>query len=1107
MLFRMRFILAASLALLACSDPALGDIHVPRDFPTIMKALGAAQDGDTIIVAPGTYNESIDFLGKTVQLRSSDGPEVTVIDATGLDTSVVTVTSGEGPGTTLRGFTITGGTGTIDEDWRLGGGIYLDDSTLLVDNCIIEACHAADIDVDDSFGGGIAATNGADLTVKDTTIRNNSAHTGGAIAMIWDGQLNLMDSLVENNTAGATGGVVISQSTHAEVHDCSFIGNTADWAAGFNVNLLSSAHITSCTFENNVIAPNEDATTHGGGLYVFHNAVSTTIEDSHFISNVAGWGGGIYNGSDTLQIVGCTFTGNSAHGVGSSAGLSYFGGGGLFSDGVAMIEDSAFIGNTVTGPGTAISAGGGGGALVRGDASVVNCHFEENVTDIPPGPLAAGGGGIMIPVYIFETELPHIEGCTFINNHAIDTTSEEPVTYGGGVFIYEISGASGLETLVSDCTFEGNTAVSGGGMAFWGSNLAFTLTDSTFKNNQAEEDGGGLAVMGADLTVDIDDCTFEENSATMHGGGVFWMAASASSSGPPQTISSTTFIGNTADPELGVGGGLAISAWALHQITNLTVADCLFEDNSAWIGGGVITLQTGQESAWPGADWPIFKSCTFRHNTAQTGAGLNVNNSGSARVLDCTFESNTLFGDEDLPAGGAVTINTTGRAFFSSSHFIDNHGNSGGAVLSYSTLPTTFVACLFEGNTAPNDGGALWSANATHVAMSSFTGNTTAGRGGAIFNDQGATAIEGTFIDGNIASKSGGAIYTMSDATTTIASTHACNNVPDNIGGPFDDLGLNVLTVKCQPQQTRLVPHEYPTIQAAIDAAWPGDEILVSPGTYNEAINLLGKRLELRSTDGPEQTTIDASGLDASVVLAVNGEAPGTRIDGFTITGGTGTPWPDSPYGGGVLVEGAFLHIENCIITENTASQGGGIYISPIPGTDQTAGITLVDSTISFNTGPGIRVLSASFVAHNTRIESNEGGVGGALIVTGNGEALLTDCQVRENVGSFGAVVIWHDSDFAAADTLFCDNEPEHINDNFASGNWNDLGGNEFLDECPPDPIPGDINGDGVVDSSDLLILLSAWGECADPDDCPADINGDGVVDASDLLILLSNWG
>lgn len=55
--------------------------------------------------------------------------------------------------------------------------------------------------------------------------------------------------------------------------------------------------------------------------------------------------------------------------------------------------------------------------------------------------------------------------------------------------------------------------------------------------------------------------------------------------------------------------------------------------------------------------------------------------------------------------------------------------------------------------------------------------------------------------------------------------------------------------------------------------------------------------------------------------------------------------------------------------------------------------------------------------------------------------------------------------------------------------------------------ILGDLNGDGVVDVSDLLILLAAWGSCDDGRACPADLNGDGAVDVSDLLVLLANWG
>lgn len=55
--------------------------------------------------------------------------------------------------------------------------------------------------------------------------------------------------------------------------------------------------------------------------------------------------------------------------------------------------------------------------------------------------------------------------------------------------------------------------------------------------------------------------------------------------------------------------------------------------------------------------------------------------------------------------------------------------------------------------------------------------------------------------------------------------------------------------------------------------------------------------------------------------------------------------------------------------------------------------------------------------------------------------------------------------------------------------------------------IPGDLDGDGIVGASDLLILLANWGPCGDCNDCPADLDDNCTVGASDLLILLANWG
>ena len=65
---------------------------------------------------------------------------------------------------------------------------------------------------------------------------------------------------------------------------------------------------------------------------------------------------------------------------------------------------------------------------------------------------------------------------------------------------------------------------------------------------------------------------------------------------------------------------------------------------------------------------------------------------------------------------------------------------------------------------------------------------------------------------------------------------------------------------------------------------------------------------------------------------------------------------------------------------------------------------------------------------------------------------------------------------------------------------------NAFTYEAPP--CPADLNGDGVVNSLDMIILLNAFGNCPpSPTSCPADLNGDGVVNALDVIILSNAYG
>jgi hypothetical protein len=99
-----------SILLLTASALAGKVIHVPADQPAIQAAINAAANGDTVLVAPGTYNEQINFLGKTIVVRSQGGNKVTTIDGASVAGPVVRFVSGETLKSVLQGFTIQNGT-------------------------------------------------------------------------------------------------------------------------------------------------------------------------------------------------------------------------------------------------------------------------------------------------------------------------------------------------------------------------------------------------------------------------------------------------------------------------------------------------------------------------------------------------------------------------------------------------------------------------------------------------------------------------------------------------------------------------------------------------------------------------------------------------------------------------------------------------------------------------------------------------------------------------------------------------------------------------------------------------------------------------------------
>lgn len=159
-------------------------IYVPDNYPTIQDAIVAAVTGDEIIIRPGTYVENIDFIGKTISLKSESGPHVTTIDGgqpTNPDRgSVVSIESGEGPGTLLEGFTITNGSGNNDVNQNYyGGGVLCYYSSPTIRNNIISGNTASN-----GYGGGIYAR--LSTTVPTSWI-SGSEHPLQALVGPWGG--------------------------------------------------------------------------------------------------------------------------------------------------------------------------------------------------------------------------------------------------------------------------------------------------------------------------------------------------------------------------------------------------------------------------------------------------------------------------------------------------------------------------------------------------------------------------------------------------------------------------------------------------------------------------------------------------------------------------------------------------------------------------------------------------------------------------------------------------------------------------------------------------------------------------------------------------------
>jgi len=168
-----------------------------------------------------------------------------------------------------------------------------------------------------------------------------------------------------------------------------------------------------------------------------------------------------------------------------------------------------------------------------------------------------------------------------------------------------------------------------------------------------------------------------------------------------------------------------------------------------------------------------------------------------------------------------------------------------------------------------------------------------------------------------------------------------------------------------------------PTVQAAIDSARDGDVVLVGPGRYYENLDLKGKKIHLLGEKGRDETILDGSRGQSSVIVCKSGETNETTIEGFTITGGTGV---GGGLGGGIYCNGSSPVIRQNRISQNSVLTGQG-----------------------GNSGGGIRA-TLNYLADPLIIESNEISLntsaqnGGGINISHGGSKPDGVCFIQDNV-------------------------------------------------------------------------------------------------------------
>jgi hypothetical protein len=361
--------------------------------------------------------------------------------------------------------------------------------------------------------------------------------------------------------------------------------------------------------------------------------------------------------------------------------------------------------------------------------------------------------------------------------------------------------------------------------------------------------------------------------------------------------------------------------------------------------------------------------------------------------------------------------------------------------------------------------------------------------------------------------------------------------------GELADTNANGVPDTCE--STLLVPSQYPTIQAAIDAVPANSQrtVQVAAGTYHESFSLNGKNVVILGA-AKNATILDGTGLPASIATFSGGEPATAGLENLVFRNGVvgsliykgalfkvggavyghdsaafirGCRFEDnrSDYGGGAYLLYCNMLVENCVFDANTGiSHGGGLMVFGTTGTVRGCVFTGNQSGIAGPGGgsafkaAGTLNTGETVLFENCNVTGNTAGVeGGAVEFYENielhpGTMHIVNSTITGNrsgigalAGAGGLVVTGRMQSMVVHDgTTICDNLPREIEGPYF------IEGTPTICDCM-----ADLSGDSVVNGADLGLLLSAWGATLPTG--AGDVNHDGVVNGADMALLLGSWG